>query len=1229
MPDRATPRLPRGFGAFLCLCILAIASPFTRAATTSTQLALPSQGRPGFTRVPSSTSGLAFTNTLSPLAAAANQNLMNGSGVAAGDIDGDGRCDLYFCNVSGTNALFRNLGDWRFENITTAAGVSFPNRTSSGAVFADLEGDGDLDLLVSTLGTGVHAFRNDGQGRFKEVTAEAGLTANTGSTSLALADIDGDGDLDLYVANYGAFSVLRSGGRAEVKMINGQWVVQGPHAHRLRYVDGRMEEVGEVGVLYLNNGKGQFTPVPWNSPRFLDTTGKPKPPPPDYGLSVQMRDVNGDGAPDIYVCNDFQTLDRLWINDGTGNFREASFLALRKFPFSSMGVDFADLDRDGELDFMAVEMAGSTHARRMNQVTGIDFLPNVPGRFDYRPEVNRNTLYRSNGDNSWSEVAEFAGVSATDWSWQPVFLDVDLDGFEDLLVVNGMMYDTQDRDTLARIRALGKQTAEAARTNLLAYPAYPSPKSAFRNRGNFTFEDRAKEWGLDALSIAQGIALADLDNDGDMDLAINNLNDGAMLFRNEGTEPRIQVRLTGRAPNTRGIGARIRVLGGPMAQSQEIIAGGRYLSGDDAMRTFATGTASRLTIEVTWRSGLQTVVSNALPNHQYALAEVDAQPTRTPPKVQPRPLFTGLTARLRHVHKEELYDDFARQPLLPKQLSSLGPGIAWFDLDGDDQDELVIGTGRGGPIQACRFTPNGEIQWLSSDWKAPDDVSGFTAWVQPDGKPVLMAAVAKYETAQTGASSLFSITTAPGSTNLMITPLQGIATPPSSLGPLAAADINGDGQLDVFMGGRLNAGNYPRPARSRLHLGGTTSPNSGANVNALFQSIGMVSGAIWSDLKGDGFPDLVLACEWGPIRIYRNRKGTLEPWDPPVIGRESKEKAAKLSSLSGWWNSVETGDFDGDGRMDIVAGNWGLNTGYIASKERPLRLYFGDFSGGGGTDLIEAYYPRELATEMPRRSLNALGQAMPALAERFPTHAAFSTATLPDLITVLPSKPEVLMATTLASTLFLNREDHFIAIELPSPAQFSPVFGIVTADIDGDGNEDVFLAQNFFATRPEWPRNDAGRGLWLRGDGRGGFKPLTAAESGVRIYGEQRGAAIGDFDRDGRPDLAVPQNGGPTTLWRNTAGTPGLRVRLRGPSGNTQAWGSVVRLRFGDQFGPAREFHSGHGYWSQDSAWQILAKPRPATEVEIRWPGGKMTSHPVPPNAREIVIHSDGPIESR
>jgi hypothetical protein len=1192
----------------------------------------------GFTDMSTARAGITFSNTLPTRLMTENYNLMNGSGVAAGDFDGDGWCDLYFCAINGTNALYRNRGNWQFEDVTATAGLRMAGLHSTGAILSDIDGDGDLDLLVATLGSGVHSFANEGNGRFRETTGEAGLVSATGSMSLAMADVDGDGDLDLYVANYGALSIFRAGGQAEVKQVNGQWVVTGPYASRLRMVDGRLEEVGEPDVLYLNDGQGHFRAVPWNSEFFLDEDGRPMPEPWDYGLSVQFRDINGDGFPDIYVCNDFQTVDRVWINDGRGHFRALPRLAMRKQSYSSMGVDFADVDRDGVFDFFVTEMMSRDPALRMRQVSSMQPAVPIPGRIDNRPEVVRNTFFHGRGDGTYAELANFSGVAASDWSWAPVFLDVDLDGYEDLLVGNGAAFDVQDRDTIQRIRFLGKQTPEQSRTNLLMYSPFLSPNAAFRNQRGLTFEEVSTAWRFDSRRISHGIALADLDNDGDLDMAINCLNDRPLLYRNDASAPRLSVRLQGAKPNRQGIGGLIRVFGGPVpVQMQEILGGGRYVSGDDAVRVFAAGNATNdLTIEVLWRSGRTSVVRNARANRIYVIEEEAASAATTLPRSIPtpatgetnsnfgKPLFQDVSQRLGHVHREELFNDYVRQPLLMKHLSQLGPGVAWFDLNGDGVDELILGASRGGALEVFRKDEQGGFipVRFKNPQPAPDDLSGLAAWTSSDGQRALLVGIANYEVTTNKTPSVLRCSVADASpTPLQIDAMADIASSPSSTGPLAVADIDGDGDLDLFVGGRLIPGGYPQAASSRIFRqeNGKLAPDE--INNRLLEKMGLVSGAVWSDLDRDGFPELVLACEWGPIRIFKNARGHLKAWDAPVT---LVSQPSTLNHLTGWWSGVATGDLDGDGQLDIIATNWGLNDAYQASPEHPLPLYFGNLAGRGVVDLIEAYYSPELKAEVPRRSLNALGQAFPSLAEHYPTHRAFSTATLPDLLGLLPYRPEKVAVTTLASMVFLNRGTNFIAAPLPPEAQFSPAFAVNVADADGDGREDIFLSQNFFAVRPEWVRLDGGRSLWLRGDGKGAMTPLPGLESGVAVYGEQRGAALGDFNDDGRVDLVVTQNGAATCLFENVGARPGLRVRFKGPVGNPLGIGAIARLQFGERFGAAREVHGGSGYWSQDSVVPVLGCPEAPTHLQVLWPGGKTVVSPIPAGSREVVVDEPG-----
>ncbi len=1178
-------------------------------------LSVPQSGKPAFTALSAAETGLLWTNLISEESVARHYNMVSGGGVAAGDFDGDGLCDLYFCNRNGDNALFRNLGHGRFENVTAATGVACPGQSSTGATFADVNGDGLPDLLVTSFWGPNVCFLNLGHGRFTNVTQRAGLLARGGATSLALGDVDGDGDLDLYVGYFGIESILREGGRISFTMIDGRPVVTGRHARRLKIEEGRLIELGEQDVLYLNDGRGQFTPVRW-SEFFRDEDDQPMAAAPlDFGLSVQLRDINEDGFPDLYICNDFQTPDRVWLNDGHGHFRALPRLALRTMSYASMGVDFADIDRDGHLDFFTLDMLSRDHPHRLRQASSMPMIPRPIGAIEDREAVPRNSLFWNRGDGTYAEIAWFSGVAASDWSWTPAFLDVDLDGYEDLLVVTGSLYDVMDRDAAAAALKLSRPGATDSGRLLPLYPRLDNCNAAFRNRGDLTFEDVSHAWGFDSRQVCQGMALADLDGDGDLDVVMNCANSAPLVCRNNSSAPRVAVRLKGLPPNTEGVGAKITLLGGAVpSQSQEMVCGGRYLSGDQPMRVFAARSPlGDMRIEVTWRSGRRSIVSGVQANRLYEIDERGAvEAVRAGSRLQetgPSPWFEDRSAVLSHIHHEDEFNDFERQPLLPRKLSQAGPGVAWQDLDGDGWDDLIIGSGKGGKLTVFRNDQKGGFEPLrGSPW---DEIVGRDQTGIVGAGPWILAGAANYEDGRPTGGCVQEYRAGAKGVDHEAFPAQE-----SSTGPLALADVDGDGNLELFVGGRVIPGRYPEPPTSLLFRRRQGRWELDRELTRPLAQVGLVSGAVWSDLTGDGFPELILACEWGPLRVFRNQAGRLSEWNPSIKGPQTMT----LHDLTGWWNGVTTGDFDGDGRMDIVASNWGLNSAYRATPQRPCKIYAGDILGRGRTDLVEASYDEAMRAEVPERDLNAVALALPFVRAKFSTHAAYAQASLADIYGDKLQRLNELKATTLETMVFLNRGDSFDAAPLPAQAQFSPAFAACVGDVDGDGNDDLFLSQNFFATQPEASRLAAGRGLWLKGDGHGQFQPVAGSCSGVQVYGEQRGAALGDYDRDGRIDLVVTQNGAATKLYHNVGAKPGLRIRLVGPPGNPVGVGAQVRLQDGESSGPMREIHGGSGYWSQDSAGQILSAPWPATVVWVRWPGGKVVSALLPPGAKEIQL---------
>jgi hypothetical protein len=1157
-------------------------------------------GQTGFSRHSSSETGITFRNDVREELKRENRHYLNGSGVAVADVDGDGLVDMYFAAIDGPNKLYKNLGNFQFEDITDKAGLAHEGFNSTGVVFADVNSDNSPDLLISSLSDGNSLYINDGTGQFT-LKEDSGLGESRGAHTMALADVNKDGHLDLYITNYkirtarDIFSAQELSMDNTVEMVNGELQVLPSFDEYFTIVETAegsfRNEKGEPDQLYLNQGEGRFQriePLEY----FFDENGDPVGLAPDWGLTATFRDVNGDQYPDLYVANDFWTPDRFWINRGDGTFQKINREAIRSMSFSSMGVDFSDINRDGHLDFVVTEMLSQNHSSRAQQSS--EFLPEYEGRTLH----NRNSVYLNRGDlnSNFAQIAYYSGLEATEWSWATAFLDVDLDGYEDLIVATGFTNDYQDMDTqIAMYEADMENTQDGG--DILRYPRLELTNKIFRNNGDLTFSDKSNEWGFNSKDISMGMALADLDNDGDQDVIFNRLDDEASVYENRSNNSRIAVRLKGVPPNTHSIGAEVELTGGKVRQSKEITAGGNYLSGSQQQVVFAAEEDhDNYSIIVTWPDGNKSTIENVKANRIYEIDQASIEILQSEAESDSqdivRPMFIDRSETLNHTHHENSYDDFRFSPLLPQKLSRFGPGVAWIDINRNGRDDLLITSGKDGQPALLRNEGDGDFK--------PEDLEPFTQFATGDQTSIVgwtenesvrfAVGSANYEQGNPNVPSAFIYSI---DENMQVQQIPGVL---STTGPIAAADYTGDGSIDLFIGGRFKPGQYPVDADSRLFRNNQGRFEFDEKNSRILTGVGLVTDALFADLTGNGHQDLLISTEWGTLKLFENRGDRFV---------EISEETG-LDRYNGWWNGIAVGDFTGNGLPDIIALNIGLNSSYQIRNEHSLRMYYDDFNWDRRLDILDSYYSEEIEGYVPRRKLHDF-ESVPTILSNVSSHAEFARASIEEIFGQMFNDVPFKEINTLEHMIFVNTGDGFEPKPLPKEAQFSAGFYAGVADFNNDGNEDLFISQNFFAFPEKTPRLDAGRGLLLQGDGNANFVAVPGSLSGIKVYGEQRGAAVGDFNQDGRTDLAVSQNNGQTKLFQNQGESKGIRVRLVGPPSNDNAVGSSIRLEYENgEKGPSRFIQAGGSYASQNSYLQVMGisgTNSPST-IEVTWPDG-------------------------
>ncbi len=1045
--------------------------------------------------------GINFKNTLfddGPLNVANYIYFYNGGGVAVGDINNDGLQDILFTGNMVRNRLFLNKGNFEFEDITPRSGVAEKQGWCTGANMIDINNDGKMDIYICRSADAQPQMRknllfiNNGDLTFSEKAEEYGLADPGYSTQAAFLDYDKDGDLDCFIINHS--SQKYTGG------------VQDNPALRKEY------NPASATKLYRNDmsspaaggsGKGHFTDVSLQAGITSNVLS--------FGLGIAVSDFNNDGWPDVSVSNDFNEPDYFFINNRNGTFTEQLSKSMDQVSLFSMGSDAADYDNDGLVDLVTLDMLPEDN-KTIKMHSGAENFDKFQYLFSqgFYYQYSRNMLQKNNGDGTFSEVGQLAGVSNTDWSWAALFADYDRDGNKDLFVTNGYVKDYTDMDFLKYsvdrvIRSMHKDSVDPIPVYIQKMPTIEIPNYIYQNQGNGTFLKRAKEWGFTKKGVSAGGAYADFDNDGDLDLVVNHSNDFARIYKNNSESITknnyLSIQLDGPPSNKNGLGAKVKLFckGQQFYQEQSPARG--FQSSSDPVLNFGIGTNNTIdSLLVIWPNDNFQKLVNIKPNQKLQIKFTDAAQkwiydtvTHSNQTFFSHDTIPGLK------HRENTFSDFTVQSLLPNYLSRQGPCVEVADINNDGLEDFFIGGAKGMPSQLYlqnaqeRFTSK-TTSSLEKD-KLSEDVAASFFDADGDGDKDLYVASGGYEFNEndTALQDRLYLNNGKGNFTIHATALPVMR---ASKGCVKNADIDGDGDIDLFVGGRVVPGKYPTSPRSYILLndGKAKFTDATASTCAALQQPGMVTDALWTDLNNDKLPDLIVVGEWMPIKVFINTRGKLSEASSTYIHFPSR----------GWWNRINASDMDGDGDLDLVIGNCGLNTQFRVSEKEPMTIYYKDFDNNGSIDPILCYYIDGVS--YPAASRDDLTEQLPGLKKKFLEYRQYAQATINDIFSADQLKDAVVLKVETMETVYLENlgARGFTKRSLPMQAQYSPVYGIVLEDLNRDGKKDMLLAGNNTWTRIKFGRYSANHGVLLIADGNGGFVYTPQTKSGLNLRGNVR-----------------------------------------------------------------------------------------------------------------------------